>query len=216
MSHRQVAKELGIHHTTVGRELRRNSEAGHYHASHARVLARERRRNSKQKYRKIENNPALAAQVERMLHPLVSPEVVAHEVGICHETIYTWIDRNRPDLKVQLPYHGKKRHRYGGKRTQKQGWTKNVRSIDERPDSFQGWEGDTVKGATKAQLLTHVERKSLFAVVDLIPNGTADVVHRTLKRHQKISGVVTYDRGSEFALWQFIERDTDATVYFAN
>lgn len=216
LSQRQVAKELGVHHTTVGRELRRNSEAGYYHAAHARVLARKRRRNSKQKYRKIENDPVLAARIENMLHPLVSPEVVAHEVGIVHETIYAWIDRSRPDLKAQLPYRGRKRHRYGGKRTQKQGWTKQVRNITERPEAGSGWEGDTVKGATKTQLLTHVERKSLFTVVDLIPDGTADAVHRTLKRHQKIKGVVTYDRGSEFALWQFIERDTEATIYFAN
>ena len=216
MSHRHIAQELGIHHTTVGRELKRNSEAGSYHVAHARVLARERRRSLKQKYRKIESDPVLAARVEHLLHPLVSPEVVAHEVGIVHETIYAWIDRSRPDLKARLPYHGKKRHRYGGKRTQKQGWTKHVRNIAERPEEGSGWEGDTVKGSTSAQLLTHVERKSLFTVVDLIPNGTADAVHAVLKKHQKINGIVTYDRGSEFALWQFIERDTDATVYFAN
>jgi IS30 family transposase len=72
-----------------------------------------------------------------------------------------------------------------------------------------------VKGSTKSQLLTHVERTSLYTRVDLIPNGTADVVHVTLKQTPLV-GTITYDRGSEFALWQMIERDTDTTVFFAD
>ena len=60
-----------------------------------------------------------------------------------------------------------------------------------------------------------MERASLYTRVDLIPNGTADVVRRILKE-RPLSGTITYDRGSEFALWQMIERDTNATVFFAD
>jgi IS30 family transposase len=157
----------------------------------------------------------LAGTIESLLRPLVSPEVAAHAVGLTHETIYAWIYRTRPDLKAELPQYGRKRRRYGSKRGQKQGWTKNVRSIDERPEAGQSWEGDTVKGRTRARLLTSVERTSLFTVVDLMPDGTADSVHAAMKR-RRLEGTMTYDRGSEFALWRMIERDTDLTVYFAH
>ena len=90
-----------------------------------------------------------------------------------------------------------------------------LKSIHERPQTILSWEGDTVKGSTKSQLLTHVERTSLYTKADLIPNGTADVVHATL-RAKPLAGIITYDRGSEFALWQMIERDVGTPVFFAD
>ena len=211
---RKVADVLGMHPSTVGRELKRNG-VGRYHATHADVLARNRRAHAKEGCRLLEHDTRLAHTVEALLCPLISPEVIGYCIGIHHQTIYDWIERSRPDLKVQLPYRGKKRRRYGGKREEKQGWTRHIPSIDERPPSFPSWEGDTVKGANKVQLLTHVERASLYTRVDLIPDGTADRVHTTLKA-DPLSGTITYDRGSEFALWQMIERDTPAAVFFAD
>ena len=216
-SQADAARELGVDPSAVCRELKRNpKEDGSYHSLHANVMAVQRRKRSKQKYRKIENDPVLEKEIELQLTPLRSPEVIAHELGIVHETIYAWIDRSRPELKKLLPYRGKKRHRYGGKREQKQGWTRNVRSIDERPESITSWEGDTIKGSTKARVLTHVEQSSLFLVADLMKDGTADSVHKILKQHQRITGTTTYDRGSEFALWEMIEKDTDTSIFFAN
>lgn len=165
--------------------------------------------------RKIENNDELRARIEKRLHPLVSPEVVAHEQGIHHQTIYSWIERSRPDLKRKLPYRGKRRRKYGKHRSQKQGWTRLVRSIDEREEAEVSWEGDTMCGKGRARLLTHVERDSLYTQVHLLPDGTAPTVHKTMK-HADITGTITYDRGSEFALWKMIESDTKATVYFAD
>ncbi|MEJ0053139.1 MAG: IS30 family transposase [bacterium] len=209
-----IARQLGVHRSTISRELKRNAKKnGRYHATHADVRAKARRMKSKEAGRLLANNQQLADLVEALLDPLVSPEVIAHLLDISHETIYAWLYRTRPDLLARLPQRGRKRRRYGSKRTQKQGWTKNVRSIEERTEP--GWEGDTVKGAGRERILTHVHQ-SLYLVADLIPNGTADVVHAVLKSHQKVTGTITYDRGSEFALWQFIERDTDATVYFAH
>lgn len=75
-----------------------------------------------------------------------------------------------------------------------------MKSIHERPESDLAWEGDTVKGSTKPKLLTHVEQTSLYTRADLLPSGTADAVHATLKR-TPLSGTITYDRGSEFALY---------------
>jgi transposase, IS30 family len=215
MSQSSIARELGVHRSTISRELKRNTRVLGYHSAHADRLTRKRRRESKHSYRLLENNQALADLVEALLDPLISPEVIGHELEICHETIYAWISRSRPDLLPRLPQRGRKRRRYGSKRAVKQGWTKHVRSIDDRTEET-GWEGDTVVGSSRARILTHVDRISLFTVADLMPDGTADTVHAVLKKHQKIQGTTTYDRGSEFALWQMIERDTDTTIYFAH
>jgi transposase, IS30 family len=214
---KDVARAIGVHPSTVGRELKRNPNREGYHAIHANTLSVSRRRYSKLQHRKIENNEKLEQRIETMLNPLVSPEVVAHELNIVHETIYAWIYRSRPDLKKKLPYQGRKRRRYGKNRTEKQGWTRDVRKIDSRPDVDFSWEGDTVKGLTRSQLLTHVERESLFAVADLIPNGTADAVQEKMKKKDILKeSVLTYDRGSEFALWRMIEKDIDSLIFFAN
>lgn len=216
LSHREIGRELGMHHTTVGRELERNArERGSYHASYADARARRRRTSAKRGARRIENDSALAHRIERRLSPLVSPKVVAHEEGIHHQTVYDWVYRSRADLLRELPQRGRKRRRYGSKRAAKQGWTRHVRPIDERVEDGPSWEGDTVKGKSRARILTHVERESLYLDARLLPDGTADAVHATL-RDAPLPGTYTYDRGSEFALWRMIEEATGATVFFAH
>jgi len=211
----EIAQRLGVHRSTVNRELKRNTkESGSYHAAHAQVRARDRRRHAKKDSRLLENDTSLVDLVEALLDPLVSPKCIAHLLGIHHQSIYAWIQRSHPNLKECLPYQGRKRRRYGGKREEKQGWTRNVRSIEEREEAYLNWEGDTVRGKGRARLLTHVERRSLYTRVDRIPSGTADAVHATLKA-DPLPGTITYDRGSEFALWEMIGRDTPATIYFA-
>jgi len=212
-----VARTVGVHRSSICREIARNSNKdGAYNVWYARRQTDMRRRESKTKYRKIENNQTLSVSIEEKLDPLVSPETIAHEVGIHHQTIYSWIYRSRSDLLHLLPQRGRKRRRYGSKRAKKQGWTRHVRSIHERADvSSVSWEGDTIKGKGSSRLLTHVERKSLFTRADLMQDGTADSVHATLKS-KPLRGIITYDRGSEFALWQMIEKDTKVRIYFAD
>jgi len=214
LSHTAIGRQLGFNRSSISRELKRNQKPrGGYHALNADVQATTRRQQAKRNCRKIDSS--LGVVISSQLHPLVSPEVVAHRLYINHQTIYNWIYRDRPDLLMKLPQRGRKRRRYGSKRAQKQGWTRLVKSIHNRPESELSWEGDTVKGGTKSQLLTHVERTSLYTRADLIPNGTADVVHAKLKQ-APLRGVITYDHGSEFALWQMIERDIPATIFFAD
>jgi transposase, IS30 family len=214
-SYREIANCLGRTCSTIYYEVTRNCDlSGSYDARRAHKRARERRKQSKVAYRLIENNPSLKERITELLDPLYSPETVAHDVGIHFQTIYSWIYRSYPHLRSALPYRGKKRRRYGTKRTKKQGWTRHVPNIEERPCTKEYWEGDTIKGSTLARALTHVEANSLFLVADVIPNGGADIVHEKTKQHD-LRGSITYDRGSEFALWKMIERDV-APVYFAH
>jgi IS30 family transposase len=222
-SQADAARHIGFNPCSVSRELKRNvKEDGSYNVRHAHSLARKRRMLSKKQYRSIENNSGLSNLIECLLHPLLSPEAVGHMLGISHETIYAWIDRSRPDLRMKLPYQGRKRRRYGSKRGKKQGWAQKVRSIENRPKIAEqrgrvgDFEGDTMRGKRGA-LLPHVDRKSLFTIAHLIPNEGADVTHEKageLRRYEPHT--ITYDRGSAFALWRMIEKDTKAKVYFAH
>jgi transposase, IS30 family len=219
----ECARLLGVHRSTISRELRRSGTE--YKAVTADKHAATRRRESKQQARKIESDAQLAREVVRLLKKGHSPEQIAEEVRlVSDDTIYDWIDRSRKDLAVLLPQRGRVRHRYGKNTSTVQGWTKSVRSIAERPKAANDrsrigdWEGDTIVGRDRARLLVHVDRKSRFIVATITPNGTADVTHAatvaSLKRLP--AHTTTYDRGSEFALWRMIERDTGAVVYFAN
>jgi len=220
-----IAERLGRSASSIGRELFRNSKAdGTYEAQSAHKLSGLRRKNSKQSSRKIENDPELSKNLEQRLDRLTSPETVVQDKDIptCCATVYAWIYRLRPDLKQKLPYQGKKRRKYGTKRAQKQGWTSKVPDIDTRPKSVERrgelyhYEGDTILGSS-GRLLTYTERKSRFEIALQIPRGSCDIVHEKTREcfSDKPVNSFTYDRGSEFALWQMIERDTGAKTYFA-
>lgn len=223
-SQTDIANAICVNRSTISNELKRNSNKdGFYHARTAQAKARKRRKSSKHASRKIENNPYLAYAIEAQLHPLISPEVTAHDLPVSHEAIYAWIYRSRPDLKEKLPQRGRKRRRYGSKRGKKIGWTQNVRPIEERPKEADArkkaghWEGDTVKGSVAA-LLTLTDRKSRYEVAYKIPNQQCDPVHKMLKTRASELHIrsFTFDRGSEFALWRMIEKDTESKVYFAH
>jgi len=212
---KDIANTLGFTKGAISKEINSNKDdGGIYRAHHAVKRSKERRKRSKIKYRKIENNKELKRKVAKMLHPLVSPEVVGHILNIHHQTIYSYIYRSNQKLKNRLPYRGKKRRKYGSKRSQKIGWTTKVKSFRDNPNSVY-WEGDTIKGKTKPRVLTHVENQSLYLKADLIPDGTADSVHAVLKKKPTSSNII-YDRGSEFALWSMIERDLNIEIFFAD
>jgi len=219
-----IAEIMGRSESSIFREISRNCRPdGRYEPRYANMLAKHRRKKSKINYRKIENDKNLLKRIEKQLHPLVSPEVIAHDENICHETIYAWIYRSRPDLKLRLPQRGKKRRRYGLKRGKKQGWTANVRNIAKQPlgaknrSRVKHFEGDTIKLKGGA-ILTHTDRKSRFEIAHLVPDETADVAYEIIKNNKylKEAKSITYDRGSTFAFWRMIEKQISGKVYFAN
>lgn len=211
-----IADTLGFSKSAISKEILRNIDLdGVYRFRSAERKTKNRRKQSKIKYRKIENDIDLENKIKKKLNPLVSPEVVAHELKIHHQTIYSYIYRTNPSLKKELPNHGKKRRIYGAKGAFKVDWLDSAKSIHDRVDKDINWEGDTIHGSTKTRILTHVERKSLYTVADIIPDGTAGTVRDQIKKNG-IEGTITYDRGSEFAMWKLIEKDNGVDVFFAD
>lgn len=222
--HRQAecSRILGVHRSTISRELKRSPvEYRAVAADRAAILLR---RGSKEEERVIENDTGLGKSIMRLLKKGHSPEQISEELkSVSDDTIYAWIERSRKELAVLLPQRGRRRHTYGKDAGQVQGWTKSVRSIETRPRAANersrigDWEGDTIVGRDRARLLVHVDRKSRFILASIMPNGGADVTHAaTVSAFRGLPcKTITYDRGSEFALWRMVERDTGAGVYFA-
>jgi len=220
----EIAETLARSPGTISRELRRNGKPnGQYGARYAQMAAKLVRKRSKISSRKIESDLFLEQRIAAKLHPLVSPEVIAQDENICTETIYAWISRSKPELKCLLPQRGRKRRRYGSKREKKQGWTKDVRGIEERPLGAKNrsrtghFEGDTIRLAGGA-ILVHTDRKSRFEIAHLMKSEEAGPAHEIIKNDSILRNAqsITYDRGSTFSLWRSIENDTGAKIFFAN
>lgn len=128
----KCSRVLGVHRSTVSRELRRSD--AEYKAVAADRHATHLRRESKKNRRRIENGRQLERRIIRCLRKGYSPEQVSREVGsVSGDALYAWIRRSRKELTVLLPQRGRRRHRYGRDVQLPQGWTKTVRSIAMRP-----------------------------------------------------------------------------------
>ena len=213
-----IAKIIGVHPSTISKEVRRNSIGG-YSVHQAQRETRLRRMNARAQYRMIDTNPALNQTIRIKLKADWSPDQIVERLHISSvSSIYRYLDRNT-HLKRYLRRHGRRRRRYGTKRIPSQ-YQANKRSIHERPsiNTIGHWEGDTVLGSERRlRIVTYVDKISGYLIASKTTGG-ADAIHRQAKRQFKQMPCcsITYDNGSEFALHRLIERDTGATVYFAD
>ena len=229
----EIARSLGRHRSTVGRELRRNSTRadGRYRACTAQGRTNGRRSRSRRNQR---FSAADFALVDELLCRQWSPEQVAGYLrrtgllSISHETIYrhVWRDKRQGGtLHTHLRGARKKRrNRYGS--YDSRGRLAGKRMISERPaevearDDVGHWEADTVLGAgSKDCVVTLVERKTGLLLVGKLRDRTAESltrrVVRLIGRRRGRFETVTADNGTEFHGYAGIERRTGVTFYFA-
>lgn len=217
-SYSEVARVLGFHPSTISREVSRNS-TGIYGVHEAERLSRRRQAEARVLYRQIDTDSKLKQVILIHLKLDWSPDQIVKRCGVSSiSSIYRYLDRNN-HLKRYLRRHGQRRRKYGTKRIPSR-YQANKRSIHDRPlvSSIGHWEGDTVLGGErKIRIVTYVDKVSGYLIASKTTGG-ADSIHKEAK-HQ-FNGMpcksITYDNGSEFALHQLIERDTGATVYFAD
>lgn len=219
-SYSEIARVLEVSHTTIGREVGRNSDdSGIYDARRAERRAIQRRTESRTQYRLIDTDPALEQRIIIGLRDDWSPDQIVYRCDVSSvSSIYRYIER-QPYLKRYLRRNGKRRRRYGTKRIPSR-YQANKRSIHDRPPvtTVGHWEGDTVLGAErKLRIVTYVDKVSGYLIADKV-SGNADVIHKIARTQFKHlpCGSITYDNGSEFALHRMIERDCHTTVYFAD
>ncbi len=227
-----IARALGRHRSTIGRELARNSRLdGSYRPAVAQANAGARRWRSRRGER---FTPAEFALVTARLALKWSPEQIAGELrrtgrlAISHETIYRyiWADKRRGgQLHTHLRGAPKlRRKRYGS--YERRGRVTGKRPISARPASVetrrQGghWEVDTVLGTGDRHcVLSLVERTSGYLVLGkLSARTTAAVTQRAIqliRQERQPVRTITADNGTEFHDYARIEAATGTTFYFA-
>jgi len=229
-----IARVLGRHRSTIGRELGRNRahSDGTYRPQLADWYARGRRSRSR---RNRQFSSTEWAQVQELLREDWSPDQVAgwlrrfRLLSISHETIYRyiWADKHAGGTLYQHLRGARKqrRKRYG--RYDSRGRLAGKRPITARPAAVETrralghWEGDTMLGASQAGpcVLSLVERKTGYLLLGQLRRRTSAAVNQRAQRliasQPHPVRTITVDNGTEFHEYAQLERATAARFYFA-
>lgn len=237
ISGRQLGREMGRSHTTINRELNRNTDPsfGFYSGLRANNLALNIRQNVERKPLLMETiAEKIKAFIMEALQDRTSQEQICgrlktkHGIRISMVTLYRYINEdkiNGGELYKNLR-HGKKKYRRKANKDNAP-VANNKRSIEERPaiaDLKQEpghWEFDTIFGLEqKSYLLTLTDKASKFEIVRKILNKEAATV---LAEMQNIIATIllpfkttTSDNWTEFAEHKSIAELTKADFLFAH
>jgi len=168
----QIAKELGVHKSTISRELKRNSKKRSYNANYAVIVAKERKKES---FKHTVFNENMKRYIEaKLINFQWSPEQIKgrcdldNEPMVSLERIYQYIYQDQ-SVGGKLYLHLRTARRWRKKRLNRKhqrGQIPNRTMIGERPEivdlkqRFGDWEVDTIIGKNhKTAILTATERK---------------------------------------------------------
>ncbi len=229
-----IARVLGRHRSTIGREVWRNGTPrdGCYRPQLAEWYARGRRSRARRNQRFSASD---WERIQVLLREDWSPEQVAgrlrleRELAISHETIYRyiWADKRGGGTLYQHLRGARKqrRKRYG--RYDSRGRLAGKRPISTRPAAAETrvhvghWEADTMLGASQAGpcVLSMVERKTGYLVLGQLRQRTSAAVNQRAQQliHAQAHPVwtLTVDNGTEFHEYTALERATATRFYFA-
>ena len=226
----KIAEVVGVHKSTINRELKRNRGGRGYRPKQANAFAEDRHR-AKVCFR-IDGNTW--AFVERLICKEWSPEQISGwmkenmDIAVSHEWIYQYVYKDKlagGSLYLHLRCKKKRKKRYGS--NDRRGNLINRVSIDERPDIVDGrnrigdWEADTIIGkAHKQAIVSLTERKSGLALVYKVDRRTKENTESAMKQLlYSISDqvhTITSDNGKEFGNHKKIAKGLKCNFYFAH
>ena len=238
LSCHQIGARLNRCHTSVSREIIRNSSLSGYRGPTAQRRA-ELRRKQPRHYKRQEHEH-LVSYVEKKLRGDWSPEQIANRIRLDHpddarmristEALYSWI--------YTAARHGGTLHRHlrrgRSRRRPQKLYSKGKRffpervGIAERPpivesrERFGDWEADLVSGSFgKAALATCIERKSRFLIAAKVEDKTAASFNAAITAGmlvipEVLRKTLTVDNGSEMANFKELEQDTGLAAYFCD
>ena len=221
----QIAKVLDRNKSTISRELSLNTGSRGYRPKQACEISADRAQNSRNASTVA---PWVKEQANALLRVQWSPEQIASQLPISHETVYQHVYADKAQggmLWKNLRCQKQKRKRYAGGR-ERRGQIPNRRPLSDRPLHIEArkqvghWECDTVIGANhKGAVVTMVERKSGYAVIAKVANKTSALVSSAIVDKLKPMAVrvktLTFDNGKEFAGHAYIDEQLQSTAYFA-
>jgi IS30 family transposase len=236
MSPAAIARKLGVHRSTVSREIRRNSDEKGYYEKQAQEFADQRRTKASSIPRVL--TPHVINLVHEMLRKThASPEQIAgrlkleKKINISPQTIYALIFKDRLNkgfLFTYLRRKGKKLNYKKGK-VAGRGVIPNRTDISQRPSvvdlkqRFGDFEVDTIVGAHhKGAIVSVVDKATKVTMLGLVSTGTAALVSDILiKRCNELISkglpvhTITSDNGKEFSDHELVAKNTGAAFFFA-
>lgn len=235
----QIAKEIGVHKSTISREFRKNITFVHtafgcwqYKPNYAQTYTDERHRK---KRKRIKFTKEVENFVREKLLQEWSPEQISgyakrhHLFSLSYERIYQFIltDKKKgSNLYKHLRHqHKKYRKRYGS--PSRQGPLKNRVMIHDRPEIVNkkqrlgDWEIDTIIGKQhKKAIVTLVERLSKKTLIGQVGSKQADFVKSQviclLNSFKPYVLSIMADNGGEFSQHEQIAATLETHIYFAH
>lgn len=228
----QIAKELGVHKSTISRELRRNSKKRVYNASFAITVSIERR---KEAYKHSVFDVNMQRYIDKQLsNKQWSPEQIKGRCDlkgiamVSVERIYQYIYQDQAQGGM-LYKHLRTARRWRKKRLNRKhqrGQIPNRVMIDQRDkivdskERFGDWEADTIIGKNhRSAILTLTERKSQFELMVKTDGTKAESIRKEminlLAPFKEYVKTITSDNGKEFTFHQQISKKLETNFYFA-
>lgn len=240
----EIARDLGRHHSTVYREIQRNSfwdEEDHKMNGYYPVNAQEYYRRRRQSLQLFERYPDLKAFVVEKLKSYWSPDQIAghlKRIGVsmfcaCAETIYQFIygTEGRKLGLYQYLFKGRKnrRRKYSRKPRgmiipEHHGISHRPQVVSERRD-FGHWEGDLMifnREFGNTNITSLIERKSRFTVLAKNDNRRPALVLGTIRDKlsplpKNMTQTITFDRGFEFIhRYDVLKKKLGMQAYFCD
>ena len=230
----EIARDLGVHPSTIGRELKRNSSPirQRYGAKVAQEISSLRKSINSKANKKFKNE--LEDLVIKYLKKDWSPEQVSATLRIKHGfslsfvRIYQYIESDRQnggELHTHLRFYGKKRRAKYGKQSKVR--IKDRISISERPSIVDkktrigDFEIDTIIGkGRQGAITTIVDRASAFVKISIPTSKRAEDIEsettRLMLPHKEITHTITSDNGLEFANHKAIANSLACDYYFCH
>lgn len=227
-----IARSIGVHKSTVSREIRRNSTPkGKYvwNKAHDMAVSRirhtpgNRRLSDVLKWRIIE-----LIRNEQWSPRQISGRLKKEGTSVSHESIYSIIRKDGSGVLASHCRHKMKHKRKASRRHEtKVTNIRNRRSIHERPAEADGkrfgdWEMDLIVDRDGNAILTLTERSTNFLLMERLKHGRkakplAKVVWRLLLPYKGDAlKSITTDNGSEFAEHEWITEKLHVPVFFAD
>jgi IS30 family transposase len=233
---KQIARILGVHPSTICRELKRNTGLRGYRPKQAQQKALHRRLTAR---KAIKMTSETINYIQRKLRQDHSPEQIAERMKrdcqwrgpqLSHERIYQHIWKDKAGggtLYKHLRIGGSKQRRKRRNSRDMRGTIKNRVGIKARPAIVEkkirigDWEGDTVVGKNhQGALVTLVDRKSKLTLIGKVNRYTAEAVEQAIISLMELlprrTYTLTVDNGKEFSNHENVAATLQLKVYFAD